>query len=300
MRSIIEDFRSFFSDLQDRHVDEQDILDRGLKRLDLLSSIASEQGRFWTSDGRRFGFEVVDYFNVDDDVGSIEQLLNRLQNTPIDSVQPGEVLQELDRLLTRLLQNMSRNTWQADEPTRAHVAELVANLRDRFMTTLALDASRPAKPTQPVSAPPSPSMGRQGNKVFVGHGRSSAWRELKDFIQDRLHLTPDEFNRVPVARVATSARLAEMLDDAGIAFLVLTAEDERRDGVLIARQNVVHEAGLFQGRLGFSRAIVLLEEGCEEFSNITGLGHIPFPSGLISAAFEDVRRVLERERFLES
>jgi predicted nucleotide-binding protein len=43
--------------------------------------------------------------------------------------------------------------------------------------------------------------------------------------------------------------------------------------------NVVHEAGLFQGRLGFERAIILLEEGCKSFSNIEGLGQIRFPKG---------------------
>jgi predicted nucleotide-binding protein len=63
--------------------------------------------------------------------------------------------------------------------------------------------------------------------------------------------------------------------------------------------NVVHEAGLFQGRLGFSRAIVMLEEGCEQFSNIEGLGQIRFPQGNISAVFEEVRRVLEREGLIE-
>jgi predicted nucleotide-binding protein len=62
-----------------------------------------------------------------------------------------------------------------------------------------------------------------------------------------------------------------------------------------ARENVVHEVGLFQGRLGFTRAIVLLEEGCEEFSNIHGLGQLRFPKGSISAKFEDIRAVLERE-----
>ena len=67
-----------------------------------------------------------------------------------------------------------------------------------------------------------------------------------------------------------------------------------------ARMNVVHEAGLFQGRLGFKKAIILLEEGCEEFSNIEGLGHIPFPPGHISSAFEQVRRVLERESIIQN
>jgi Predicted nucleotide-binding protein containing TIR-like domain len=138
-----------------------------------------------------------------------------------------------------------------------------------------------------------------GERVFIGHGRSAQWRELKDFISDRLGLSWDEFNRVPVAGVTNIARLSEMLDNAGIAFLVLTAEDETTDGREVARQNVVHEAGLFQGRLGFTRAIVLLEEACDEFSNIQGLGQIRFPQGRISAAFEEVRRVLEREGFLQ-
>lgn len=139
---------------------------------------------------------------------------------------------------------------------------------------------------------------RVGTNVFIGHGRSLAWRELKDFVQDRLGLPWDEFNRVPVAGVTNIARLSEMMDAAGIAFLVMTAEDEMADGGVQARMNVIHEAGLFQGRLGFTKAIVLLEEGCTEFTNIQGLGQIRFPKGNIGAAFEEVRRVLEREGLL--
>lgn len=136
-------------------------------------------------------------------------------------------------------------------------------------------------------------------KVFIGHGRSYVWKDLKDFIQDRLHLPWEEFNRVPVAGVSNIARLSQMLDDAAIAFLILTGEDEQADSKIHARMNVVHEVGLFQGRLGFEKAIVLLEDGCEEFSNINGLGQIRFPKGNISAAFEDIRRVLEREKLIE-
>ena len=80
----------------------------------------------------------------------------------------------------------------------------------------------------------------------------------------------------------------------------MTGEDEQTDGKVRARENVVHEVGLFQGKLGFSRAIVLLEEGCEEFSNIHGLGQIRFPKGNIAAKFEDIRAVLEREELVEA
>jgi hypothetical protein len=61
---------------------------------------------------------------------------------------------------------------------------------------------------------------------------------------------------------------------------------------------VIHEAGLFQGRLGFKKAIILLEDGCSEFANIHGLGQIRFPKGNITPAFEEIRRVLERENII--
>jgi hypothetical protein len=141
---------------------------------------------------------------------------------------------------------------------------------------------------------------RTGTNVFIGHGRSSVWKDLKDFTSERLCLPWDEFNRVPVAGITNIARLSEMLDAASIGFIILTAEDEQADGKLHARMNAVHEAGLFQGRLGFTRAIVLLEEGCEEFSNIQGLGQIRFPKGNVGAVFEEIRRVLEREGIIES
>lgn len=138
-------------------------------------------------------------------------------------------------------------------------------------------------------------MKRIGTNIFIGHGHSYLWKDLKDFIQDRLKLPWDEFNRNPVAGITNISRLSEMLDSAVMAFLILTAEEELADGEIIARMNVVHEAGLFQGRLGFARAIILLEDGCKEFSNIHGLGQIRFPKGNINAAFEEVRLVLERE-----
>lgn len=139
---------------------------------------------------------------------------------------------------------------------------------------------------------------RIGTHIFIGHGRSHDWRDLKDFISERLSLPWDEFNRVPIAGLTNITRLAQMLDQACIAFLVMSAEDEQADGNHHARMNVIHEVGLFQGRLGFERAIVLLEEGCEEFSNIQGLGQIRYPKGNISAVFEDIRQVLEREKII--
>ena len=57
-------------------------------------------------------------------------------------------------------------------------------------------------------------------------------------------------------------RLSQMLDSVACAIIILTAEEEQVDGSIQARMNVIHEVGLFQGRLGFSKTIVLIEDGC--------------------------------------
>jgi len=180
--------------------------------------------------------------------------------------------------------------------SRARSLDLLRQAVSFLTQELEFSAARQSK-TAPA-APPGKSL--VGTNVFIGHGRSLVWRELKDFLEDRLGLSVDEFNRVPVAGIATSTRLSEMLDAAAFAFLVMTAEDEQTDGTMRARENVIHEVGLFQGRLGFARAIVLVEDGCGEFSNIHGLGQIRFPTANIAAKFEDIRAVLEREGVIKS
>lgn len=181
-------------------------------------------------------------------------------------------------------------------PPHFHVLAQVGGWRQPFSVcaSLAKQARRAASHFESLRKTARRSS-RVGTHVFVGHGRSPLWRDFRDFIRDRVKLPCDEFNRVPVAGVTTISRLMQMLDDAAIAFLIMTAEDEQADAKVHARMNVIHEAGLFQGRLGFERAIIMLEEGCEEFSNVHGLGQIRFPKGRISESFEEVRRVLERE-----
>jgi len=152
----------------------------------------------------------------------------------------------------------------------------------------------PSNSPVPASTPQAPK------GVFVGHGRSTIWLQLKDFLVERLGLEHEEFNREATAGLSTKERLEQMLDSTGFALLVLTAEDEHADGSQHARENVIHETGLFQGRHGFRRAIVLLEDGCTEFSNMAGVTQIRFPKGDVLARSEDVRRVLEREGFVKA
>lgn len=131
--------------------------------------------------------------------------------------------------------------------------------------------------------------------VFIGHGHSSAWRDLKDHLQDKHGFKIEAYETGARAGHTIRDILEEMVTKSSFALLVLTGEDTQADDQMRARQNVVHEAGLFQGRLGFSRAILLLEEGVEEFSNVHGVQYIKFSKNNIKETFGEVLATLRRE-----
>lgn len=109
-----------------------------------------------------------------------------------------------------------------------------------------------------------------------------------------------EFNSDPTAGLYTGERILDMLDRSRFAFLVMTAEDEQADGTTNARQNVIHEIGLCQGRLGFRRAVIVKEDKAAEFSNVKGLTYIGFHRGAVREAFPEVGRTLVREGLIDS
>jgi hypothetical protein len=133
--------------------------------------------------------------------------------------------------------------------------------------------------------------------VFIGHGRSKLWARIQTFLQD-LNLKSVNYESQPRAGLSIERILKEMLRQATFAILVLTAEDETAEGGRRARQNVVHEAGLFQGMLGFERAVMLVQKGLEEFSNVAGLQYISFEDEKIEDTFWNLEKTLEREGLL--
>jgi len=132
-------------------------------------------------------------------------------------------------------------------------------------------------------------------KVFIGHGGSPQWKELKDHLHEKHGYAVEAYEIGSRAGHTIRDILEKMLKESSFALLVMTGEDETKDGRLLPRLNVVHEAGLFQGKLGFTRAIVILEKGTEEFSNIAGIQQIRFSKGKIRESFGDVLAVLDRE-----
>jgi predicted nucleotide-binding protein len=131
--------------------------------------------------------------------------------------------------------------------------------------------------------------------IFIGHGRSKLWSRVNSMLADELNLKTNYFERESHASQSIIPILEGFLNEATFAILVMTAEDETSEGTIRARQNVIHEAGLFQGRLGFNKVVILKQEGLENFSNVDGLQYIPFSGDSIEQTFYELQRVLKRE-----
>lgn len=99
----------------------------------------------------------------------------------------------------------------------------------------------------------------------------------------------------PRAGLSVKEILEDMQSKSNFAVLVMTGEDTYNDGTLHTRENVIHEIGLFQGSLGFKKAIILKENNVEEFSNISGINQIRFEKGSINTTYGDVLATIKRE-----
>ena len=119
--------------------------------------------------------------------------------------------------------------------------------------------------------------------------------DLKDHLTDKHGYKIEAYETGARARHTIRNILDEMSSKISFALFVMTGEDKDEKGNLRARQNVIHEVGLFQGKLGFSRAIVLLETNTEEFSNLHGIQQIRYSKGNIKETFGEVLATLKRE-----
>ena len=134
------------------------------------------------------------------------------------------------------------------------------------------------------------------NCIFIGHGHSNLWKEVALFLKDELNLScVNYFEKESHTGQFIGDALRTFQNETTFAIIVMTAEDETKDNTMRTRQNVIHETGFFQGKLGFEKVAILKQDGVETFSNIDGLQYIPFSENNINQTFYQLQKMLKRE-----
>jgi DNA-binding response OmpR family regulator len=130
----------------------------------------------------------------------------------------------------------------------------------------------------------------KSNRIFISHGHNELLKlKLKDFVENRLKRRAVVLAEQTSAGMTVVEKLERVSLECSSAIILMTGDDELRDGGVRARQNVIHELGFFQGRYGRDKVILLVEEGVELFSNISGIIYIRFDPNNFGATFESLR-----------
>ncbi|MER7009712.1 PfkB family carbohydrate kinase [Dactylosporangium sp. NPDC000555] len=136
------------------------------------------------------------------------------------------------------------------------------------------------------------------NGVFLSHDGTPPSLDLREFLEIDCRLTVFELDRSD-SQIPVADAMRMILTKCSFAVCVLTVGAATADGQGRADQDVVHQAGIFHGRYGFGRVAMLVEDGCEMFSNAAGLIRLPFPRGRVDATFLEIERMLVREGLIE-
>jgi hypothetical protein len=131
-------------------------------------------------------------------------------------------------------------------------------------------------------------------KVFVSHGHDElAKLKLKQFLSDRLgHTAVILGEQVGRQGLTIIEALEQLSTGSEFAIILLTGDDTTTDGERRARQNVIHEIGFFQGRLGRTRVVLIIQRGVEIPSNLAGLFYLSYERE-IEQTFSDLCVILE-------
>ncbi|MCK9874545.1 PfkB family carbohydrate kinase [Frankia sp. Ag45/Mut15] len=131
--------------------------------------------------------------------------------------------------------------------------------------------------------------------IFVAHGGDPQWLAVKEYLEREFAAPVHSFESGVWGSSQVSSVLEKYLNLCGTAICVLTTEDLVEHGRGFARQNVVHEVGLFQGRYGQDRVIILVEEGCRFLPDIGATPPLVFPRNSIKKTFWSLREELLRK-----
>jgi len=129
------------------------------------------------------------------------------------------------------------------------------------------------------------------DKIFLSHGHNElVTLKIKSFLIDTLKKNVVIFEEKAKNGLTIIENLENIISGCGKAIILLTKEDEQKNGGVRARQNVIHELGYCQSRFGRQNVLFLVEDDVEYPSNITGMLHKNFSVANIDGTYEFIRQ----------
>lgn len=139
--------------------------------------------------------------------------------------------------------------------------------------------------------------GQSGDGVLVAHDGTDTWTPVTRFLIETCGLRVAELTPVDPQSIPSSLS-RQRLEESGFAVCILAPDSSISP--TRANERLVHYAGFLQGRYGFNRVALLVERGCQTFSNMSGLVRLEFRPGHVQDVLVDLERMLQREGFLQT
>ncbi len=129
--------------------------------------------------------------------------------------------------------------------------------------------------------------------VFVSHGKNAAIKKIvSEFVKNQ-SFKPILYKNDSTIGDTIVENLENLTIQCSYAIVILTKEDFQMDSKVRARQNVIHELGWCQALYGRKRVLILVEEGTELPSNISGISHKRFNNENIENIESAIKSFLE-------
>lgn len=180
----------------------------------------------------------------------------------------------------------ANNPWLilVDDPSQ--IDDLYDHLSDNFNAIW--ESSKPSPDTRLRRT----STGLKTN-VLICHGnRQTPTLKVKNFLREELKLNPILFEDHAKPGLTIIENLEIIAAECSSSIIIITKEDVQENGQVRARQNVIHELGYCHAYFGRERVVVMLEEGAEIPSNISGILYTPFRDSAIEICYEFLRKNL--------
>ncbi|MCK9397153.1 MAG: nucleotide-binding protein [Methylobacter sp.] len=132
----------------------------------------------------------------------------------------------------------------------------------------------------------SQTVPRWERRVFISHGTDPCWNEVQHFLETKLARPTIELAQSSSHGKTVIDKLTNAATLCSHAIVLMTGDDAAAEGAARVRENVMHEIGYFQGRLGLDRVILVREEGVSMPSNLGGIVYLQFTKGNVTTVFE--------------